>query len=122
MEKQCLGGCGREVRRWRLCEVCGNLLAGACLGKARFRNPAECHRRQRTFRDVRTAVYRCPVCDRWHLGRPPGAEVVVRQDRLVRRLRAAGSGWLLGHLADEWADLGYVDRVAFKAAWKVGAW
>lgn len=102
--------------RWRLCERCGHLLAGACYGKTRWSDllapvrrgcvPAGC------------GVYACCVCTRWHVGRVTPETADLQQERvdMIRKIRAAGDGWLIGMLADEWDGLGRMERIG----WKIG--
>ena len=115
-DEQCLCGCGGNATRWRLSERCGHLLAGACLGKVRGRGSQGLRQVVARVRDVDQNVYRCVVCATFHAGSAAGAtaEVIEARNALVRRLRANGNGWVLGHLAEQWRGLTHADRVAWK--------
>lgn len=117
----CLAGCGRDALQWHLCWEDGRLLAGACYGKTRWRNP----NRMRDARGLEYGCkpYRCLVCTRWHLGHriPETAEVNRARVALIRQLRAAGNGWLVGWLADQWDTATRADRIVWKMRGKVRA-
>jgi hypothetical protein len=87
-------------------------LAMVCYGKRR-RNLSSAQREQKSRNnrggDVRR--YECPVCSSWHLGtaRSDAVDGCAVAKPIVRALRAAGYGWYLGQLANDW-DPKYVDR------------
>lgn len=82
-------------------------LAMLCYGKAR-RNQESAAKEviRRGASDNRS--YRCLVCSTWHVGHyEPAREALVidgfaAAERIIRETRAAGFGWYLGKLADDW--------------------
>jgi hypothetical protein len=116
MSETCRAGDGLPVCKWHLCQQDAHLLAGACLGKSRFRVPEAAHRARiaHTGRGGFYRTYQCPVCSAWHNGRTVAGNGEDQAD-VVRRLRAAGNAWVIEYLAAEWAGLGRADRQAWKS-------
>jgi hypothetical protein len=106
----CLGCGTAEAVRWKLCNGCAHLLVSGCLGKARLRQDAAGARR----RDGETKPYLCDLCADWHVGKIiPGQEARDERRRdLIKKIREAGFGWLLGQIVDE---AGRMDRNAWKS-------
>jgi hypothetical protein len=68
-------------------------------------------------------AYRCPVCTRWHAGHRTALTDLANAERvaLVRQIRAAGNGWLIGWLADQWETATRADRIVWKTRDEVRA-
>ena len=97
--------CGDEVARWGLCQGCGHLLAGMCLGKVRFNS--------HTYA-IRVALphqmpYDCFVCGFPHIGgrgdERHRANITEMRRLVVNAIRRNGRGWLLTTLAEEFGQL-----------------
>lgn len=104
----CLDPVSERHPAWRLCDVCGYALAGACLGKKRFtRGQAE----KRAY--AAQVAYLCEVCGRFHIGKvvPDQERRDMRVLTIIRTLRRSGQGWLLTQLDEEF-------RTASRRAWK----
>lgn len=99
-----------ELAASRLCIPHMNRLAWTCYGKWRFERGAAF--RSSRNRTGETNAYLCPVCSCWHVGhiRPETQERWAEANFIVRSIRIAGQGWLLGRLAEEWNPRNGADR------------
>lgn len=105
----CRTGCGEEAVRWHLCRLCGQLLAGECLGKRRHIN----ERYAKRCAWATQIVYPCNTCGGWHVGKAlPNREALdAARVAVVAALRRTGNGWVLTQVSEEFR---YLNRNEWK--------
>lgn len=103
-------GCERWVPRLAGGKLCSSdvlPLAMLCYGKARRGRDSAARELKRRGRTT-NHMYTCPLCSMWHIGQyvPERRHLVqegwAKAELIIAELRAAGYGWYLGQLAEDW--------------------
>lgn len=110
-QEYCKTGCGELAARWHLCQLCGTLLAGECLGKRQYLNAR--YARQRISPDSLAHTYICHTCGFHHIGKriPNQGSFDLARIEIIAALRRNGNGWVLTQIVEEF-------RVLRRNEWK----